>query len=130
MSTLLYAGFVAAGAVTLVIEAYRNFNSTSARHPFDLHPILKEVEVRNLCTTGEIIVGFSFYAFLYLIAYAVLLTSAKVYGLLARANSALGEIGATDTMVGAGDPAIAEVLSLSSGDYNKRGPLGRAMAAT
>lgn len=67
MSTLLYAGFVAAGAVTLVIKAYRNFNSTSARHPLDLHPILKEVEVRNLRTTGEIIVGFSFYALLYLV---------------------------------------------------------------
>ncbi|MGO6969107.1 hypothetical protein [Rhizobium leguminosarum] len=119
MSDLFYIGLVVAGAVTLIIEAYRNFNSTTARHPFELHPILKEVEVRNLCTTGEIIVGLAFYAFLYLVAYAVLLSSAEVYGLLAQANNALGEIGATDTEVSLNDPSINEVISFASGDYNK-----------
>jgi len=114
MSGLFYTGLVVAGAVTLVIEAYRNFNSTTARHPFELHPILKEVEVRNLCTTGEIVVGFAFYAFLYLVAYAVLLSSAEVYALLAQANSALGQIGATDTEVGLTDPAVGDLISLSS----------------
>ncbi|MCA1494602.1 hypothetical protein I6F11_27350 [Ensifer sp. NBAIM29] len=119
MSDLVYAGLVLAGATTLLIEAYRNFNATSARHPFELHPVLKEVEVRNLCTTGEIVVGFAFYAFLYLVAYAVLLTSAEIYGLLVQAHNALGEIGATDTDAGITDPAFDEAISLSSSNYNK-----------
>src|SRR5690349_18211350 len=113
MVDLVYVGFVIAGASTLVIEAYRNFNAASARHPFELHPILKDVEVKNLCTTGEIIVGFAFYAALYIIAYAVLLTSAEVYGLLLKANSAFGEIGPTSSEPITGGSDIASLLSSS-----------------
>lgn len=119
MSDLIYVGLVVAGAMTLVIEAYRNFNAPNARHPFELHPILKDVEVRNLCTTGEIVAGFAFYAALYLIAYSVVLSSAEVYGLLSQANSALGEIGATDGGSSITEADINKVLQLSSGDYNK-----------
>jgi hypothetical protein len=111
MDDLVYVGFVVAGAVTLVIEAYRNFNAPGARHPFELHPILKEVEVKNLCTTGEIIVGFAFYAALYLIAFAILLTSAEVYGLLLKASSAFGEIGPANTGSDAGGADIAGLLN-------------------
>jgi hypothetical protein len=118
MKDLVYVGFVVAGAVTLVIEAYRNFNAPGARHPFELHPILKEVEVKNLCTTGEIIVGFAFYAALYLIAFAILLTSAEVYGLLLKASSAFGEIGPANTGSNAGDSDIAGLLGASE-DYTK-----------
>lgn len=119
MSDLIYVGFVVAGAITLVIEAYRNFNAPNARHPFELHPILKDVEVRNLCTTGEIVAGFAFYSAFYLIAYSVVLSSAEVYGLLSQANSALGEIGATDGGSSITEPDVNKVLQLSSGDYNK-----------
>ncbi|WP_105381803.1 hypothetical protein [Neorhizobium alkalisoli] len=115
MYDLVYWGFVTAGAVTLVIEAYRNFNSPSARHPFVLHPILKDVEVRNLCTTGEIIAGFAFYAVIYLIAYVVVLSSAEVYGLLMQANNALDQIGATDQ----GTVMLDDTATLSAAQYDK-----------
>lgn len=119
MDVLVYYGFVVAGAATLVVEAYRNFNSISARHPFELHPILKEVEVRNLCTSGEVIFGFACYVALYLIAYAVLLTSAEVYGLLVRAQSAALTVGATDTGVNLGDPSFDNTFVLADDQYNK-----------
>lgn len=119
MSDLIYVGFLLAGAITLVIEAYRNFNAPNARHPFELHPILKEVEVRNLCTTGEVIGGFVFYALLYLLAYGVVLSSAEVYGLLAQASDALGEIGAADGAGSISDASINDILTASSGDYSK-----------
>lgn len=73
MNDLIYVGAVLVGAGTLLVEAFRNFNSQTGQHPFELHPILKEVEIRNLCTTGEIIAGFVFYAIFYLIAYAIVL---------------------------------------------------------
>lgn len=119
MDTLVYFGFVVAGAATLVVEAYRNFNSVSARHPFELHPILREVEVRNLCTSGEVIFGFACYVAFYLIAYAVLLTSAEVYGLLLRAQSAALTVGATDTGVNLGDPTFDNTFVLADDQYNK-----------
>ncbi|MDL2401963.1 hypothetical protein [Rhizobium mayense] len=115
MNDLIYAGAIVAGAVTLLIEAFRNFNSQTGDHPFSLHPILKEVEVRSLCTTGEIIAGFTFYAALYLIVYAVVLGSAEVYGLLLSASKARSEIGATDNvLMPASDPSL-----LSASGYGK-----------
>ncbi|WFU04249.1 hypothetical protein QA648_26015 (plasmid) [Rhizobium sp. CB3171] len=112
MNDLIYAGAIAAGAVTLLIEAFRNFNSQTGDHPFSLHPILKEVEVRNLCTTGEIIAGFTFYAALYLIVYAVVLGSAEVYDLLLSASKARSEIGATDNvLLPASDPSVLSATS-------------------
>ncbi|MGY5811124.1 hypothetical protein ACXHXG_25915 [Rhizobium sp. LEGMi198b] len=112
MNDLIYAGAIAAGAVTLLIEAFRNFNSQTGDHPFSLHPILKEVEVRNLCTTGEIIAGFTFYAGLYLIVYAVVLGSAEVYDLLLSASKARSEIGATDNvLLPASDPSVLSATS-------------------
>jgi hypothetical protein len=119
MDQFVYYGFVIAGAATLVVEAYRNFNSVSARHPFELHPILKEVEVRNLCTSGEVIFGFACYVVFYLITYAVLLTSAEVYGLLLRAQSAALTVGATDTGVNLGDPSFDNTFVLADDQYNK-----------
>ncbi|MGI2033430.1 hypothetical protein ACRQ1B_13650 [Rhizobium panacihumi] len=119
MNDLVYVGFVLAGAMTLVIEAYRNFNAPNARHPFELHPILKEVEVRNLCTMGEVVGGFIFYALLYLVAYGVVLSSAEVYGLLAQAYSATGEIGAADGGGSISDTTIDDLLTAAPGDYSK-----------
>ena len=115
MNDLIYVGAVLVGAGTLLVEAFRNFNSQTGQHPFELHPILKEVEIRNLCTTGEIIAGFVFYAIFYLIAYAIVLGSAEVFQLLLSASNARSEIGATDNdFLRPGDP-----LSLSSTDYGK-----------
>ncbi|MBP1850209.1 hypothetical protein [Rhizobium halophytocola] len=119
MDDLLYVGFILAGAATLVIEAYRNFNSVSARHPFELHPILKGVEVRNLCTSGEILFGFIWYAFFYLIAYAVILSSAEVYALVSNASTATKTIGAAGAEIGVDNPFIEGVISGASTDYSK-----------
>lgn len=115
MNDLIYVGAVLVGAGTLLVEAFRNFNSQTGDHPFSLHPILKEVEVRNLCTTGEVIAGFAFYAALYLIVYTVVLGSAQVYELLVSASKARSEIGATDNVLLPG----SDPLLLTSTDYGK-----------
>jgi hypothetical protein len=115
MTDLIYVGAVLVGAVTLLIEAFRNFNSQTDHHPFSLHPILKNVEARSLCTNGEVVAGFAFYALFYLIVYAVVLGSAEVYQLLQNANSARNEVGATDNLhLPYIDPAL-----ISSTGYGK-----------
>ncbi|PWW01988.1 hypothetical protein DFR52_102653 [Hoeflea marina] len=115
MNGLIYAGFIAAGAVMLLIEAFRNFNSQTGHHPFELHPILKDVEVRNLCTTGETIAGFAFYAALYLIVYSVVLGSAEIYELVLDASNARTEVGATGGFIFPG----SDTPVLSSTEYGK-----------
>ena len=119
MNNMIYVGFVLAGAFTLIIEAYRNFNSTSARHPFDLHPILKAIEVRHLCTNGELIFGFTCYVAFYIIAYFVILSSAELYGLLLKFQNASIEIGASDTQIDIGGANLEDEFSFIGSDYNK-----------
>jgi hypothetical protein len=115
MDSLIYAGFVVAGALTLVIEAYRNFNAPGAAHPFALHPILRTVEIRNLTTPAEGMVGFAIYAACYLVVYAVVLGSAEVLQLVLSATGREDEVGAIGTAVeGAGDP-----LALSGSGFEK-----------
>jgi hypothetical protein len=115
MDSLIYAGFVLAGALTLVIEAYRNFNAPGAAHPFALHPILRTVEIRNLTTPAEGMVGFAIYAACYLVVYAVVLGSAEILQLVLSATGRQNEVGAIGTAVeGAGDP-----LALSGSGFEK-----------
>ncbi|HWJ74453.1 MAG TPA: hypothetical protein VNX29_14940 [Kaistia sp.] len=114
MNELIYIGAVLVGATTLLIEAFRNFNSQTGNHPFSLHPILRDVEVRNLCTTGEVIAGFAFYSAMYLIVYTVVLGSAEIYQLLVSASNARNEIGATDNVLTVTDPSL-----LSATNYGK-----------
>jgi len=115
MNDLIYAGVVIVGAITLLIEAFRNFNLHSGHHPFELHPILKDIEVRNLCTPSEAVTGFAFYAFSYLAIYGVILGSAEVYELIASAKLVKSEIGAAgDVLLPQSDP-----LGLSSTAYGK-----------
>ncbi|NIY76885.1 hypothetical protein HED22_14625 [Thalassospira sp. HF15] len=94
---LLYWLIVGAGAFTLLVEAYRSFNSPNGRHPFELHPILQQVEARTLCTNGEIIAGFLCYATMYLVLYAAILGSAEVYTLVSLAAGAQTTVGAIPT---------------------------------
>jgi len=114
-SDFLYWLVVLAGAVTLLIEAFRNFNSQADESPFALHPILRDIEVKNLCTPGEAVAGFFFYAFFYLLIYGVILSSTEIYELIQRANLASSEIGAT----GAVPLPLSDALGLSSEVYGK-----------
>lgn len=115
MDSLIYAGFVLAGAMTLMIEAYRNFNAPGSAHPFALHPILKTVEIRNLTTPAEAMIGFAIYAACYLIVYAVVLGSAEILQLVLDANRSRTEVGAIGTALqGDGD-----ALALTGSGYEK-----------
>lgn len=115
MSDLVYAGAVVFGASTLLIEAFRNFNSQANQQTFALSPILVNVQVRNLCTSGEIIAGFILYAVFYLLAYAIILGSTEVFELLISAMQARDQIGATE-----GDALLAQdPISEATSDYGK-----------
>ena len=100
MNSLIYAGVVLAGAVTLLIEAYRNYNSSLTSIPFKEHPILQNVEVAKLCTPREKNIGFMFYSLLYLVSYIVILSSTEVYELVSQAAQANSEVGPTDALIG------------------------------
>ena len=105
MNSLIYAGVVVAGAITLLIEAYRNFNSSLTTIPFKEHPILKDMEVAQLCTSREKNIGFLFYSLLYLVTYVIILSSTEIYEIVSQAAKSNAEIGPTDTLVGqGGDP--------------------------
>lgn len=115
MDNLIYAGFVLAGALTLLIEAYRNFNAPGAAHPFALHPILKTVEIRNLTTPSEAMVGFAIYAACYLVVYAVVLGSAEILQLVLDATRTEGEVGA----IGGSVQATGDPLALAGRGFEK-----------
>ena len=115
MNSLIFAGVVIAGAITLLIEAYRNYNSSLTSIPFKEHPILQNVEVAKLCTPREKNIGFMFYSLLYLGTYIVVLSSTEIYELVAQAAASNSEIGPTDDLIGASqDP-----LNLLNTQYGK-----------
>ncbi len=97
---LAYWAVVAAGAVTLVVEAYRQYASPVEIHAHHRYPILKEVDLESLCTTGELIRGYLMYVSLYLGAYAVILSSTEVYAVVQGASPGVGS-GADMPVVGA-----------------------------
>ncbi|MGC3937581.1 hypothetical protein ACOTTU_07205 [Roseobacter sp. EG26] len=105
MNSLIYFGVVVAGAVTLLIEAYRNYNSSLTSIPFREHPILRNVEVAKLCTPREKNIGFMFYSLLYLGTYIVVLSSTEIYELVTQTLASNSEVGPTDDLTGtATDP--------------------------
>jgi hypothetical protein len=115
MNQFIYWGVVLAGAITLLIEAHRNFKDSLTAIPFKEHPILRDVEVDKLCTAGEKNIGFAFYSLLYLATYILVLSSTEVFELLSNAAQSSTEIGPTDALVGQeNDP-----LNLTGAGYGK-----------
>lgn len=108
MNTLIYWGVVVAGAITLLIEAWRNYNQSLASVPFKEHPILQNVEIGKLSTSREKNIGFAFYSLLYLATYVIVLSSAEVFELLRQAARVTQEIGPTDSFVGLDQGPLVE----------------------
>lgn len=108
---LAYWVVVATGAVTLVVEAYRQYATPVEIHAHHRYPILKEVDLESLCTKGELVRGFLMYASLYMGAYAIILSSTEVYSVV-RGASGEGSVGGVLPIVGArgtmGDLAVVE----------------------
>jgi hypothetical protein len=114
MDNWIYAGFVAAGAVTLAIEALRTFREPVQYPPFERYPILKDLALNRLCTKQEWVVGFFAYAALYLVLYVALLSSTELLTFVLNANQN-GIIGAQgETLTGE-----ADTISLNATSYGK-----------
>lgn len=115
MSTLIYAGVVIAGAVTLIIDAYKNYEQSLNTIPFREYKILENVQVSKLCSRRERNIGFVFYSLLYLVTYAVVLSSAELYTLLQSVAQSNAQIGPPDELIGVeNDP-----LNLIDTQYGK-----------
>ncbi|MEH6452862.1 MAG: hypothetical protein V7782_07450 [Psychromonas sp.] len=112
MNNLIYAGVVIFGGVTLVIEARRNYSVSAKHHPFAYYGILKHLEAQHLCSPRDWNFGFYVYSLLYLITYAVLLSSTELIELIYTYNTSANLVGATD--ISENDP-----FSLSGTEYGK-----------
>lgn len=115
MNDWIYLGAVLFGAVSLLIEADRNYRTTLDNTPFPYHAILEQVELENLCTPREWMSGFLFYSLLYLLAYAIILSSAELFLLVRNANLAELEVGAHTEFVG----PLSDPLELAGTTYGK-----------
>lgn len=87
---IAYWAVVFAGAVSLLIEAYRQFSASDDIHTHDRYPILKDVDLDAMCTSGELLRGFLTYASLYIGAYAVILGSTEVFTIVAGSSGDAG----------------------------------------
>ena len=108
---LAYLAVVALGAVTLVLEASRQFSVPVNVHPHDRYPILKGVELEALCTNAELIRGFLIYASIYLGAYGTILTSAELYDLITSSDPTGKVVGAKGDIIGPKDDSVLGDLS-------------------
>ncbi|WP_118134699.1 hypothetical protein [Oceanicella sp. SM1341] len=104
---IAYMAVVGAGALTLIVEALRQFSVPVNVHPHERYPILQGVELDTLCTKAELIRGLMFYVLIYLLIYAALLGSAELYALVqageGRVKGPTGDIpGGSDGLLGAG----------------------------
>ncbi|WP_424986156.1 hypothetical protein [Microbulbifer sp. S227A] len=115
MNNLIYAGVVLFGAITLVIEARRNYSVSAKHHPFAFYGILEHLEARHLCSPREWNFGFYVYSLLYLISYAILLSSTELIELIYNSKAAANLVGATGTTLG----PESDPLNLSGTDYGK-----------
>lgn len=115
MNNLIYAGVVLFGAITLVIEARRNYSVSAKHHPFAFYGILEHLEARHLCSPREWNFGFYVYSLLYLISYAVLLSSTELFELIYNSNAAANLVGATGTTLG----PESDPFNLSGTNYGK-----------
>ncbi|WP_170317845.1 hypothetical protein [Paroceanicella profunda] len=77
---------IGAGGLTLILEAFRQFSNPLTLYVHDRYPILQGVQFDSLCTRAELLRGLFFYVLIYLAIYAVLLSSAELYGLLQAAD--------------------------------------------
>ncbi len=115
MSDWIYVGAVLFGAFSLLIEADRNYRTTLGNSPFPYHAILEKVELENLCTPREWMSGFLFYSLLYLLAYAVILSSTELFLLVRDANLAELEVGAHTDFVG----PLSDPMELANSTFGK-----------
>ncbi len=115
MNSFIYAGVILFGAVTLVIEARRNYSVSAKHHPFAFYGILEHLEARHLCSPREWNFGFYVYSLLYLISYAILLTSTELIELIYSSKAAANLVGATGTALG----PESDPFNLSGTDYGK-----------
>jgi len=115
MNNLIYSGFVLFGAFTLIIEARRNYSVSAKHHPFAFYKILERLEAQHLCSPREWNFGFYVYSSLYLITYALLLSSTELFELIYNYNSAANLIGATNSS----NVDLLDEYSLSTLDYGK-----------
>ncbi|MDU9003447.1 hypothetical protein [Sedimentitalea todarodis] len=115
MNNLIYAGVILFGAITLVIEARRNYSVSAKHHPFAFYGILEHLEARHLCSPREWNFGFYVYSLLYLISYAVLLSSTELVELIYKSSAAANLVGATGTTLG----PESDPFDLSGTDYGK-----------
>ena len=115
MSDWIYVGAILFGAFSLLIEADRNYRTTLGNSPFPYHAILENVELENLCTPREWMSGFLFYSLLYLLAYAIILSSTELFLLVRNANLAELEVGAHTDFVG----PLADPMELADSTFGK-----------
>lgn len=115
MNNLIYAGVILFGAITLVIEARRNYSVSAKHHPFAFYGILEHLEARHLCSPREWNFGFYVYSLLYLVSYAILLSSTELIELIYYSNAAANLVGATGTTLG----PQSDPFNLSGTDYGK-----------
>ncbi|GIT88127.1 hypothetical protein [Roseobacter sp. OBYS 0001] len=115
MNWLIYIGVVCFGAIALLIEARRNYRESLTQTPFQRHPILQDARVSDLCTQKDGFFGFIVYSMLYLVSYAIILSSAELYELIRNANVAKFEVGATASF----DPFGNDILNLEGTVYAK-----------
>ncbi len=89
---------MAFGALTLVIEARRNYNVSAKHHPFAYYGILENLTAEHLCSQRDWNFGFYIYSLLYLFSYAFLLCSSELVELIYQSEAAAHLIGATDSL--------------------------------
>ncbi len=97
MFDLGYAAIILFGAVTLIVEASRQFAKPSSPASNDKYPILQNVELSSLSTRPEFLRGYIMYVAVFLFIYAAFLLSTELYALIERfgQNAPRGEVGAS-----------------------------------
>lgn len=115
MNNLFYAGVVAFGAFTLLIEARRNYSVSAKHHPFEFYPILKQVKAEHLCSKREWRYGFYIYSSLYLLSYGILLSFSELYEIVRDADLSNYMVGSTNTII----QPDQDPLSLADTSYGK-----------
>ncbi|MFV2052980.1 hypothetical protein [Aliiroseovarius sp. YM-037] len=130
MSGIAYTVAVILGGITLIAEAYRQFEKPVVVHAHNRFPVLRKLDISSLCSKSEYLRGFIIYVIIYLSAYAAFLTSLELYELLntpeagQKLAGAIGHVSPTGQEEGAGGVddygkpifvSASIIFSLSSG---------------